>query len=136
MSAAYKEEAGVASDPFGQSRTVFEELLARTSTSRALAASHAEVEEDIGRSGRALLRQLFQDHLDLRHSQERRVVVRDERGVQLPERSQALQGLRALRWRSRRLRPSPIETSPSLKIGAGSSAPSPSSRERLRAPRS
>ena len=96
MSAAYKEEAGVASDPFGQSRTVFEELLARTSTSRALAASHAEVEEDIGRSGRALLRQLFQDHLDLRHSQERRVVVRDERGVQLPERRRARRQLRSL----------------------------------------
>lgn len=96
MSAAYKEDTSVATDPFGASRRAFEELLSRASTSRALAAGHADVEAEISRSGRGLLRQLFQDHLDLRHAQERRVAVRDEHGARLPERRRARRQLRSL----------------------------------------
>ena len=96
MSAAYKEEVAVATDPFGPSRRVFEALLTMASTSRALAAGHADVEAEIGQSGRGLIRQLFQDHLDLRHARERRVAVRDEQGTRLSERRRSRRQLRSL----------------------------------------
>lgn len=96
MSAAYKEAVAVANDPFTPSRAVFEQLLSRVSTSRALAAGHGEVEAEIGHNGQGLLRQLFQDHLDLRHAQERRVAVHDEQGAHLTERRRSRRQLRSL----------------------------------------
>ena len=96
MSAAYKEAVTVATDPFGPSRSAFEALILKASTSRSLAAGHGDVEAEIGQAGRGLLRQLFQDHLDLRHAQERRVAVRDEQGARLVERRRARRQLRSL----------------------------------------
>lgn len=96
MSAAYKQAPAVSSDPFTASRRLFDDLVARTCSTRMLATGHAEVERAITGSGRELLRQLFQDHLDLRHAQERRVEVRDEEGVRLPERRRSRRVLRSL----------------------------------------
>lgn len=81
MSAAYKLDPTVVTQPFTPSRLLFDDLVALASSARSLAAGHAEIEQAIATGGRDLLRQLFQDHLDLRHAHERRVEVRDEQGV-------------------------------------------------------
>lgn len=96
MSAAYKQEPAVVTDPFSTSRQLFDDMIARASSARSLATGHAEVEEALRTSGRGLLRQLFQDHLDLRSSQERRVDVVDEGGVRRSERRVASRTLRSL----------------------------------------
>lgn len=96
MSAAYKHEPAVVTDPFATSRRLFDDLVAQASSARSLAKGHAEVEEALITSGRGLLRQLFQDHLDLRRSQERRVDVVNEEGVRLTERREARRTLRSL----------------------------------------
>jgi len=85
MSAAYKLEPAVVTDPFTTSRRMFDELVGEASSARALARGHMEVEEAIRATGRDLLRQLFQDHLDLRSAQEQRVKVVDHEGQQLSE---------------------------------------------------
>ena len=43
--------------------------------SEAAALSHAELEEGLGARGRELLRQIYQEHLDLRAQREPRVQV-------------------------------------------------------------
>lgn len=85
MSAAYKLEPAVVTDPFTTSRRMFDELVGEASSARGLARGHMEVEEAIRATGRDLLRQLFQDHLDLRSAQEQRVKVVDHEGEPLSE---------------------------------------------------
>jgi hypothetical protein len=96
MSAAYKLEAATGNDPFALSRERFEAIVTQVSSARSLASGHAKVEESLIEGGRGLLRQLFQDHLDWRSVQERRVEVVDQDGVRLVARRTARRTLRSL----------------------------------------
>ncbi|HMG64701.1 MAG TPA: ISKra4 family transposase, partial [Streptosporangiaceae bacterium] len=53
-------------DPFARSVNAFETLMATLSGAPAGRWTHAELEEHLDAAGRDLLRQLLQDHLDLR----------------------------------------------------------------------
>ncbi|WP_406415235.1 ISKra4 family transposase [Streptomyces sp. NBC_00873] len=53
-------------DPFACSVNAFETLMGTLSGDQASAWTHAELEEHLDAAGRELLRQLLQDHLDLR----------------------------------------------------------------------
>jgi len=64
-------DAPASAGPFDLSRKVFESLIIELSGERGAAISHAELEELIAGRGRELLRQLLQDHLDLRAIRER-----------------------------------------------------------------
>ncbi|MDH6580829.1 hypothetical protein [Kitasatospora sp. MAP5-34] len=61
-------------DPFARSISAFETLMGTVSGGDASAWTHAELEEHLEVAGRELLRQLLQDHLDLRARQEEEVV--------------------------------------------------------------
>jgi hypothetical protein len=60
---------------FAQSRVRFESMVGFLDGTEAGGLSHAELEERLDIQGRALLRRLLQDHLDLRGMRERRVEV-------------------------------------------------------------
>ncbi len=96
MSAAYKREPALVTDPFLASRRLFDDLVAQASSAQALTTGHADVEEALVTGGRGLLNRLFQDHMDLRSAQERRVEVVDDEGVRLSERRLARRTLRSL----------------------------------------
>jgi hypothetical protein len=69
-------------DSFSASREYFEEALAWLGGADASALSHAELEEDLDRRGRELLRQMFQDKLTQRAATEVRLEsVADHEGV-------------------------------------------------------
>jgi hypothetical protein len=69
-------------DPFDRSRASFAELVGWLEGTTAAALNHAELEEELDRRGRELLRQLFQGRLDLRAvSESRAEEVRDADGV-------------------------------------------------------
>lgn len=53
-------------NPFATSRHVFDALTGRLSAAEALRMTHGDLERLIDTDGRAVLRQLLQDHLDLR----------------------------------------------------------------------
>lgn len=57
-------------DPFAHSVSAFETLKCTLSGSHASGWTHAELEEHLDAAGRELLRQLLQDHLDLRAKRE------------------------------------------------------------------
>ena len=61
-----------ADDPFCASRTRFESLVGWLGGDQARILEHAELETALEAGGRELLRQLVQDHLDLRAHRERR----------------------------------------------------------------
>jgi hypothetical protein len=72
----------LAPDVFDGSRERFQELLGFMEGEGAAALSHSELEGRLAVDGRELLRQLFQDHLDLRADREERLeVVCDAKGV-------------------------------------------------------
>lgn len=96
MSAAYKLEPATATDPFGASRERFDALVTQASSAQAMAQGHAEVEATLLDEGRNLLRQLFQDHLDLRSAREKAVKVVDENGTRRAERRKGTRQLRSL----------------------------------------
>lgn len=58
---------------FVRSRGLLEALIGRLSSAELGVVTHAEVEELLEAEGRELLRQLFQDHLDLRAVREERL---------------------------------------------------------------
>jgi len=61
------EARAIAHDkPFHKSREVFEKLAGRLGTNEFLDLDHAQVEQALENEGRELIRQLFQDHIDLR----------------------------------------------------------------------
>ncbi|MDQ6617330.1 MAG: ISKra4 family transposase [Actinomycetota bacterium] len=62
-------------DGFAPSRERFEEVVSFLGAQKTAALSHAEVEDHLDTAGRDLLRQLFQDHLDLRALAEARLEV-------------------------------------------------------------
>jgi hypothetical protein len=70
-------EYGLADAPgtFERSRVVFEEIVADLSSGVTGGVTHAELEELLATRGWELMRQLFQDHADLRQVREERVVA-------------------------------------------------------------
>ncbi|MDQ6616979.1 MAG: ISKra4 family transposase [Actinomycetota bacterium] len=77
MSAA----TGGDSDGFGESRTSFEGIVGWLNGDGAVAMAHGEIEAEINRRSRDLMRQMFQDHLDARAAREERLEVVDAEGV-------------------------------------------------------
>jgi hypothetical protein len=70
-------------DAFAASRGRFEELVCFLDGAEAAGLEHAELEERLDTNGRALLRQLTQDHFDLRAQREDRLeTVVDADGVE------------------------------------------------------
>jgi len=96
MSAAYNLNSVTATDSFSSSRALFETLVSQTSSARSLVSGHGEVEAALIEGGRGLLRQMFQDHLDLRSAREQRVEVVDQDSVELVERRTGTRALRSL----------------------------------------
>jgi hypothetical protein len=68
--------AAATTDPFAASRSVFDALIVELDAEPAAGLGHAELEELLDLRGRELLRQLFQDHLELRRLREE-LAVRD-----------------------------------------------------------
>ena len=69
-------------DAFSASAILYEGLIAFLSGSKAASLTHADLESKLDHDGRELLRQLFQDHLDLRaRNEERRGDVVSSSGV-------------------------------------------------------
>ncbi|MCO6011749.1 ISKra4 family transposase [Actinoallomurus purpureus] len=68
-------------DPFARSLSAFETLMGTLSGDQAGAWTHAELEEHLQVAGRELLRQLLQDHLDLRTRREEDQLGADPRPV-------------------------------------------------------
>jgi len=62
--------AAATTDPFAASRSVFDALIVELDAEPAAGLGHAELEELLDLRGRELLRQLFQDHLELRRLRE------------------------------------------------------------------
>ena len=67
--------------PFAATRARFASILALVDSEDAFSLTHGELEEMLDREGRALMRQLLQDHLDLRTTREPRVEVVDAAGI-------------------------------------------------------
>jgi hypothetical protein len=73
---------GAEPDPFGPTRACFAELVGWLQGTDAAGLSHGELEDELDRRGRELLRQMLQGQLDLRAAAERRAgAVRDADGV-------------------------------------------------------
>ena len=66
--------AEAATDPFAASRSAFDALTLELGAEEAAGLGHGELEELLEGRGRELLRQLLQDHLDLRQVREERAV--------------------------------------------------------------
>lgn len=67
--------------PFGASHSQFESILRFVDSDEAASLSHGELEDILDTEGRKLIRQLLQDHLDLRSGREPRVEVVDADGI-------------------------------------------------------
>ena len=72
---------GAAASGFDNSRALVETVVSFLDGAEAAALSHAELEERLDTDGRALLRRLLADHLELRAHREARVEVVDAGGV-------------------------------------------------------
>jgi hypothetical protein len=64
--------SGYAPEAFERSRVLFEQVVAELTAQDSDEQTHAQLEEQVGARGRELMRQLYQDHLDLRASREQR----------------------------------------------------------------
>jgi hypothetical protein len=73
--------AAAPGDPLGGSRVCFEELIGWLEGTEAAGLTHAQLEEQLDRRGRELLRRMYQGQLDLRALREQRVEVTDAEGV-------------------------------------------------------
>jgi hypothetical protein len=71
-------------DPFTASRTMFGKIVDLMNDDAKLSLSHGELEELLDVQGRDLIRQLLQDHLDLRTTREARLDVVDATGIARP----------------------------------------------------
>lgn len=86
-------------NPFARSRAVFEGFCERLRRPEAFAMTHAAVERLLAKDGREILRQLLQDHVDLRGAHEQAaplLSVVGEDGVQRPHRRDATRDLRSI----------------------------------------
>lgn len=70
-------DAHASADPFARSISAFESLTRTLSGEASASWTHAELEEQLDEAGRMLLRQLLQDHLDLRARREEEAVRAD-----------------------------------------------------------
>ncbi len=66
---------------FGGSRACLEEIVGWLEGTDAASLTHHELEDDLDRRGRELMRRLLQDHLELRARQEPLISVVDQAGV-------------------------------------------------------
>ena len=86
-------------NPFARSRDLFEGVCGQLQRPAAFVMTHSGIEKLLDTDGRAILRQMFQDHLDLRGAQEQAApplrVVGDD-GVERPHRRDATRDLRTL----------------------------------------
>ena len=73
--------AAAPGDAFTGSRACFEDLLGWLEGAQAAGLTHAELEEQLDRRGRELLRRMYQGQLDLRALREQPVEVTDADGV-------------------------------------------------------
>ena len=73
--------AGAPADPFANSRACVEDLIGWLEGTEATGLTHAELEAQLDRRGRELLRRMFQAQLDLRALREQRLAVVDADGV-------------------------------------------------------
>jgi hypothetical protein len=73
--------SGPGGEAFGGSRACFEDIAGWLEATESASLSHAELEDDLDRRGRELLRRLLQDHLDLRAEREARLEVVDVDGI-------------------------------------------------------
>ena len=92
-------QSGITLNPFARSHELFGHLCDRLQGREALGSTHVEIEEVLSTDGREVMRQLFQDHLDLRgaHEQERpHALVVGEDGIRRPHRRDSPRILRAL----------------------------------------
>lgn len=78
IAAAHRD---VQASGFTASRERFDTVLAFLDSTDAAVLSHAQLEDRLDVEGRELLRQLFQDHLELRAVRESRVEITDADGV-------------------------------------------------------
>jgi hypothetical protein len=58
--------------PFANAQRVFDAITERLSSSEVLRMTHGDLERLLDKDGREILRQLYQDHLDLRGQEKRR----------------------------------------------------------------
>jgi len=72
---------GAGGEAFGGSRSCFEDIAGWLAGSEAASLAHGQLEDDLDRQGRELMRRLLQDHLDLRAEREERVEVVTADGV-------------------------------------------------------
>lgn len=93
------QRVAVDNDPFANSQVLFARMCERLGSGEAIAMTHSEVERLVAGEGREILRQLLQDHVDLRGARERaapalRVVGED--GIERPYRRDADRNLRSV----------------------------------------
>ncbi|MEN1891313.1 hypothetical protein ACWDBO_43450 [Streptomyces mirabilis] len=69
----------MSTDVVARSVSAFESLLCTLQGKSAQSSTHAELEEHLEQAGRGLLRQLLQDHLDLRARKEDEAARREAR---------------------------------------------------------
>lgn len=82
MTPMAEKEQQAGADPYAATRARFEGLIHRLDDPEVVRLSHAELEEVLDADGREVLRQLLQDHLDLRSVREQRsAAVVDREGV-------------------------------------------------------
>jgi hypothetical protein len=83
-------------NPFATSRAAFDRLCGRMESAEAFAMTHSDLERVLKTDGRDLLRQLLQDHLDLRGVREQeapRLHVVGDDGIGRPHQRDATKGL-------------------------------------------
>jgi hypothetical protein len=83
------QPVAVDNSPFGESRGRFDRFVERLKSAEVVAMTHSEVEALVRGEGRELLRQLFQDHIDLRAAREQaapRLRVVGDDGIERPHR--------------------------------------------------
>jgi len=95
MSAAYQIQTR-APTPFHASRAMFDSMTTHLASAAGLKMDHSALEAWAMDNGRELIRQLLQDHFDLRAVQERVVRVCDNDGVERTERHTSHRTLRSL----------------------------------------
>jgi hypothetical protein len=74
------DAGGLAEGAFARSRAAFDELAATLASAQAGDWTHDQLEQQLERNGRELLRLLFQDHLNLRALREQHAVAQGRIG--------------------------------------------------------
>jgi len=88
MPSSMQAQAPATANPFAAAHAHFDRIVGRLSSTEMLTATHADLEDALHAEGMTLLRQLYQDHLDLRAQRERPREVRGADGALRAERRQ------------------------------------------------